>query len=326
MSEAPDDEDPPIKEDEEGTEDSPGEKKRNLEEIEVVEAAQDPLRFSSHDEGEPAICGFKDHFTLQIPSSTVRYRGRNAAAKIVEGNTAQFVLEETFDPETREHKVDIRRIHNTTEGVRFLRIGYALVTAFWTGFLFVFCLQVLLFLVLDLAIESGATSKGEANWGNAIGVILSLPPFVHGLASALVIAGSFISDTVNGHTLIRNFAVRHIQPTTLEWLFFAFFLGFPLFVMCISLLSGSDDWWEVTLLFWLACVFVFFCFFCVNVIFYEIRACWEVIRHRYEDDDDSILHVLYRCVLLRQVSKYSGRKIISYLSYGAITDAEGTDN
>jgi hypothetical protein len=118
---------------------------------------------------EPEISKFVDHFTLLIPSSTIRYRDGRAAARVLEANDAQFVLEETYHKKKDHHTVSIRRIHDTSEGVRFLRTSYLIVTAFWTGFLFVFCLQILLFLFLDLAIQAGATSKQPPNWGKAIG-------------------------------------------------------------------------------------------------------------------------------------------------------------
>lgn len=121
---------------------------------------------------QPEISKFHDHFTLLIPSSTIRYREGRAAARVLEANDAQFVLEETYDKKYDRHSVSIRRIHDTSEGVRVLRTSYLIVTAFWTGFLFVFCLQILLFLFLDLAIQAGATSKQAPNWGKAIGTCI----------------------------------------------------------------------------------------------------------------------------------------------------------
>jgi hypothetical protein len=122
-----------------------------------------------HEDKQPEISKFHDHFTLLIPSSTIRYRDGRAAARVLEANDAQFVLEETYDKKHDRHSVSIRRIHDTSEGVRVLRTSYLIVTAFWTGFLFVFCLQILLFLFLDLAIQAGATTKQAPNWGKAIG-------------------------------------------------------------------------------------------------------------------------------------------------------------
>ena len=83
-----------------------------------------------------------------------------------------------------KHQITIRQLHDTTEGVRFLRATYTLATAFWTGFLFVFAVQILLFVFLDLAIQFGLTSGDDAKIGAGMGVLLSVIPFVHGLAAA----------------------------------------------------------------------------------------------------------------------------------------------
>jgi hypothetical protein len=173
------------------------------ESFEVVD--EHPIAFA---EDAPIVSFFKDHFTLQIPSSTIRYRESHSGARVLEGTNSQFVLEETYNTTTKKHTIEVRKIHNTSEGVRFLRISYALVTAFFTGFLFIFCLQVLLYLVLDLALESGATSHQEANWFRAMGAIFGFPLLVYGFSSALVLAGAYISDTLQGHDLIRNFTFR----------------------------------------------------------------------------------------------------------------------
>jgi hypothetical protein len=200
------------------------------------------------------------------------------------------------------------------------------VAAFWTGFLFVFSLQILLFVVLDLAIQVGATSHTYTqNWFNALGVIFSLVPFVYGLASGLVIAGAFVMDTWRGHVLIRNFSFRKVKAVFAEWLFFAFFLGLPLFVMGCSLLSRSDEWWVITVLFWFSCVLVFFAFFAANVVFYEIRATLEISKNAYHDQNQGFFHVLKRAILLRQINRYSGVTYVTYMSLGSVKDSEETD-
>lgn len=172
----------------------------------------------------------------------------------------------------------------------------------------------------------GATTHTyNKNWFNALGVIFSLVPLVYGLASGLVIAGAFVLDTWRGHVLIRNFTFRKVKTIWAEWLFFSFFLGVPLFVMGCSLLSRSDDWWVVTVLFWFCSVLVFFAFFAANVIFYEIRATLEISRNAYQDQDQRFFHVLKRAILLRQTNRYSGIMSVTYLSLGSVKDSEETD-
>lgn len=271
----------------------------------------------------PTIAGFVDHFTLPMPTNTIRYREKHSAARVIASTDVQFVLEETADD--GKHNITIRRIHDTSEGLRLLRLMYFVVTAFWTGFFFVFCLQVLLFLFLDLAIEVGATDKKEANWGAALGVIFSFVPFVYGLASALVIAGAFIQDAWSGHYLIRNFTLRRFSMVAVEWMFFGAFLGLPLVIMCLMMLGGSDRWWEVASLAWFSCVLAFFTLFAANVIFYELRCCYLVIKNMGEVQGGGIRDTLLRALQMRMIATYSGRKTVRFLAYGSIKDSEYTD-
>ena len=114
-------------------------------------------------------------------------------------------------------------------------------------FFFVFCLQVLLFLVLDLAVESGATAvNAEFHFGNIIGVVLAMITFVIAFTEALVIAGHYIVDTWNGHFLAKQFVFKKLSATAVDWVFFVFFLFAPLIIMCISLFMRLPNWWEIT--------------------------------------------------------------------------------
>ena len=139
----------------------------------------------------PSVTLPKDHFTLSHPTTTIRYRRSNNAARIIEDNDKQYILEET-DAENGEHEITIRQLHDTSEGVRFLRITYAIATAFWTGFFFILCVQILLFVFLDLAIQFGITSGDEPQYLAGLGVMFSILPFIHGLSSGLVIAGVYV--------------------------------------------------------------------------------------------------------------------------------------
>ena len=139
----------------------------------------------------PMVTFPKDHFTLSHPTTIIRYRGSSNAARIIEDADKQYILEEA-DTKDGKHEITIRQLQDSSEGVQFLRALYALVTSFWTGFFFIFCVQILLFVFLDLAIQFGITSGDEPQYLAGLGVLLSILPFVHGLASALVIAGVYV--------------------------------------------------------------------------------------------------------------------------------------
>ena len=197
-----------------------------------LEGCDSTVEIKFQEDRQPEISRFHDHFTLLIPSSTIRYREGRAAARVLEANDAQFVLEETYNKKKDKHSVSIRRIHDTSEGVRFLRVSYAIVTAFWTGFLFVFCLQILLFLFLDLAIQAGATSKQPPNWGKAIG---SLFLYVFLMAVGLLDVYFVIGLTSK---LLAIFSFFRSYPR-LSWLCFQLIV---LSCYCWSVYSGYLAW------------------------------------------------------------------------------------
>jgi hypothetical protein len=132
----------------------------------------DPGHLQDHDETDPELYNkkvaeesemyiekyFRDHFTLPTPSSTIRFRSANSAVRVFENETSQFVLEETYNPEDKQRKIQVKRLQASTRGLQFLRGIYTTVCILWTGILFVACLQVLLILVLDLAVQTGETN------------------------------------------------------------------------------------------------------------------------------------------------------------------------
>ena len=96
-------------------------------------------------------------------------------------------------------------------------------------------------MILDLTIELGATSKQEANVGKGIGALLALPLYIHGLASALVIAMQYVKDAWNGHTLVKRFVFGRMSVVVAEWIGFVIFLGIPLLAMVVTLFAGMDN-------------------------------------------------------------------------------------
>lgn len=258
---------------------------------------------------------YRDHYSLAYPSSTVRFRSSATSHRVYQGNRSQFVLQE------RNQELTVKRTRDTTAGVMFLRAVYTVVAVLWSGFLFVFCTQLLIFLVMNLAVYLGGTTGSEVAVGRAIGTILSFPVFVHGLASALIIDGNFVADTWAGQYLIKTLVFGGIQAVLPAWITFGFFLGFPLFVMGICLLSGVANWWSITAIFWFSCVSVFYVLFAVVVIYFEIHACLEIVGNEYDCKSDKRT-LLKKCVLLRQDKTYSGRKSRVYLARGSLHDVD----
>jgi len=289
----------------------------------IVEKSSNNVQDATEDEAvvpppkSGGVGSYHDHFTLTAPSSTIRFRVSNTASRVYESQYSQFIIED------KDGQITTKQMVSGNSGLSFLRAVYTLVVLFWTGFLVVFCVQVLLFLFQDLTIQVGATSKQAATVGEALGTILSLPVYIHGLASALVIAGHYTIDTWGGFLLIKNFVFGNWSAVVTSWLTFSFFLGIPLSIMAVCLLLGTDDWWSITALSWFSFVGAFYVFFCMTVIYFEVNACLELIKNQYDDDDDSFTSLLKRAILLRQVSRYSGKRQKIYIARGELEDATG---
>lgn len=265
---------------------------------------------------------FHDHFSLDIASSNVRFRASKNLVKVYATPNAQFILEEGIDA-AGNHKVVAKRMGDTSAALQVLRMTYTLVALFFTGFLVVFSLQVLLFLTLGLTIEVGVTSKSDVKIGRSIGTILALPVYVRGLSSALVIAGCYVQDTWNGHTLVKRFVFGRYNGVLTEWAAFFIFLGLPFLVMGFALFSGTESWWTITALTWFSSIFLFYIIFAVTIVWFENRACLDIMKNRFDDDVDTFPHLLMRSIVLGQTARYSGSQSTVYLAAGEIDHSSG---
>jgi hypothetical protein len=278
------------------------------------------------DEG-PILQSIDDHFTLPTCSNLVRFRNRRNAARVYAADGVQMVLEETYDETTQSYTIAAKRLSDESFGTSFLRLLYTIVTSLFTGFFFVFCLQVLLFLVLDLAVESGATALDSSiHVGTTIGVVLAIVVFVATFAEALVIAGSYIADMWTGHFLAKQFIFNKLKDVTVEWIFFVMFLLLPLLVMCGALLAEAADWWDRTAIVWFGSIMLFFVIFCFNIVFYELMAAYDFANNIKDGDSSNFFLVLKRCVRLRQRHKYSGKLRNLFLARSYFTTTEDTED
>ena len=142
---------------------------------------------------------FESHFTLRIPTSTVHFRG--SKLRVIDTDHDQIILQETahnninnsnvstgdgdYDNKHIMNKVVVKRLSPTSYSNRFLRIGYTLITILLLGFLFVFSLQVLLFLFIALPVDGGYTSIGSLDTVGIVSTLLSFPIMLHGLSSLM---------------------------------------------------------------------------------------------------------------------------------------------
>ena len=266
-----------------------------------------------------SVTKFKDHFSLDWPSSTIRYRSQAGAARVVETDNFQIILEEssTQGSDGEGAHVLIRRVNETSLGVRALRCIYAIVTTFWTGTLLVFSCQVLLLVFVHLAIEFGLTGS-DPTQVRSMGAILCVVPFLRGFAHLLALAGAFVVDTFRGHHLIRQVLFSGIKKAAVEWIFFLAFLGLPVFVLCIALLSKTPRFWEITGVLWSVCAMIMYLLFVVSSLYHEVSSFKEVIQKQYPECTDS-WSVVKKAIRLRQLKTFSGTEVVSYVAIGSLS-------
>jgi hypothetical protein len=184
-----------------------------------------------------------------------------------------------------------------------------------------------LFLVLDLAVESGATAvTSEVHVGATIGVLLAMITLVHAFTEALVIAGHYIIDTWEGHFLAKQFIFKKFSDVAVDWVFFFFFLFCPLLVMCVTLFMQYENWWSITSITWFTFVLAFYILFCFNVVYYEVKAAWQFCKNRSDADCDNWKSILKRCFMLRQIYTYGGKKKESFIAKTIFRSTEDTED
>ncbi len=98
---------------------------------------------------------FRDHFTMSTQSSLVRFRSADTVVRVFENRTSQLILEERIDPVSRHRQIYFKQILDGSVGLQRLRGIYAIMGVFWTGIFFVFCLQILVVMVLEMTIHFG---------------------------------------------------------------------------------------------------------------------------------------------------------------------------
>jgi len=245
---------------------------------------------------------FKDHFTLTLPSSAVRFRGTNI--QVHELRSSQIQLQEQ---RTSSQTYLVKKVPNErTCGLNILRLFYTLVSLFFAGILFIFCFQVLLFLFMGLVADIGVTD--DASVAEFVSSVASIPIFVYGLASVMALAGGFVVDTWNGHVFLRTVGQWSLVLT--EWIALCVYLGIPIVTWIIALFQGTDHWWAITSMTWFCCVAVLFTFYCIAVVWYEVQASWHLLKQmNTTTTTTSRWHMFQSAIQHRQRYQLSGSMI-----------------
>lgn len=122
----------------------------------------------------------------------------------------QLVLEKRGD------EILARRMQEDFPGLVFAHGLYTTIAILMAGFMFVFCIQLLLFLFLGLAIDSGLTSQQSKiqAWPLTV-TIFSIPVFCFGLANAMTIAQTFVVETWEGNPILKTIFAK--DQVIVDW-------------------------------------------------------------------------------------------------------------
>lgn len=266
----------------------------------------------------------KDHFSLSNPSSLVRFVDEETL--IFTDNTEQVTLEK----KKGEDFITAKQATVSSPGMMALRLAYTLITVFMTGILLVFCIQLVLFLFLGLAIESGMTSdKNEINVVAFLGTFFAIPVFVYALSQAMTVANTFVIDTFKGSKFMKT--ILSWDSVLVDWISFSVFFGIPALVASITLYMEMREWWTVTSIVWFALVVGYYLVFGIMAIYYEIDGCLELIAYHPkfhvegEHIDDRSFKTFERAIALRLKQILSGYKTVTYTATGSDKTPDTTD-
>mmetsp|Transcript_62219 Transcript_62219/g.184011 ORF Transcript_62219/g.184011 Transcript_62219/m.184011 type:complete len:566 (-) Transcript_62219:1701-3398(-) len=258
-----------------------------------------------------------DHFTLQKPSSVVRFRGADCR---VYGDAGSQMLLEEEKCEDGPNRISVKERRGSGYGLNMLRGLYTLVALFMGGWVFIFGLELLLFVFIDLATEFGATHTMERNDLAFVGVLLSVPIFVYSFGLVMTIVGRFVADTWAGHPFLRTFGSWTSVIT--EWVMFLFYLCIPFIAMIAGLFSGDQEWLANTTMTWWASIFIFWAFFAVLVVHYEVQAALFLIAEAEGKPEMVLLKRLARLIVKTQNRRFAGISNESYIVDGDTEEPE----
>lgn len=272
---------------------------------------------------------FTDHPSLLVPSTTVRFRSGHSGSRVVENEESQIVLEERYDPATRARTIEVRRVRSGTKGLQILRAVYTTMCLLWVGIFVVFCVQMLLVMVLDLAVFSGETSLSSSlDFWIGAGIFLGLYRLCFAVSEGMVIAMRFVADAWSGHYMIKEFFVLRKNLVFVDWAFFVFLFAAPLSTLIACLFARLDDYWEITLLVWFFCVTAFFCLFACCACYFEVRGAVSFVADYHfggADTDVPVWQACKKCALLGQVKRYSGKRKARYLARSIVRADDDTE-
>lgn len=259
----------------------------------------------------------KGHFSLQAPSSAVTFS--DSQIHVFSDGPQQTILEK----DGLTNVVHVKQNDVSTPGLTLIRAAYTIIAVLVTGFTFIFCIQMILFLFLGLVVEASHYGSSDFSLSKFLAPLLCLPALAIGMANAMAIAVSFIVDTWKGHTFMRS--IWRWDSVLVDWIVVTIYIIVPFLTAALKLASGSADWWEDTLIAWFVGVFGSYIAFAIATITIEIDGCLQLVRFHpklrssnFRDFNvETNFEVVKRAILMKFRALFAGEIIIGYNSLGS---------
>ena len=166
---------------------------------------------------------YQNHPTLPHMSASVRYQ--NSSVQVFQQDRSQSVLEERIIENNEEdeeeggtpgvvifgrkktREITVKRVDDVTTIDHGLKSIYALVCIMFGAILFISCLQIILFVLLDTLPQNGGDDTSFNLQDDAIVrivcAVLSLPGFVFGFSSMMTFASAFVADNWRSNRVLQ---------------------------------------------------------------------------------------------------------------------------
>ena len=273
---------------------------------------------------------FVDHFSLKQPSSSVRSRGVTTRVYDLANDQLQLEHQIVVSDKNKNLQVQLtmQRLRGGNLGLRILRSMYTLVALLMAGFTFVLTCNIILMQAMEIPRNSGQAAGYALNVPIFIANILSLPMLVYSMASVMVFASVFVTDTWNGHVLFSLLVGTRVPHVYVEWYCFVLYLGVPLAAYVIVALMGKDNWQEIGGLVWYACFTISFIIFSALVFYREMALSLDLARILCSSEDAGSTpttgEVVKQAVLATLSQRYSGREERQYLTRENVQDPKAS--
>ncbi|KAL7544460.1 hypothetical protein ACHAWF_007839 [Thalassiosira exigua] len=324
----------------------------------------DPPLFSHRHNHHPRVL---DHYSLPTPSSAVKFRSTHVhvydsqgSQLIVEERVASTnnttatsnrkavvgmnateddaTLDENIvttadrweqQTNTATSNITVKRVINSSPELLFLRGLYSAIAFFMGAFVFIFAVGLMLFLISDIANQAREIivydmSDDEDIVFPLIGTILAIPVFLHGLTQVMTLVTSFVADVFAGSPLLHSFGWGIVLT---NWVKFIFFIGIPATTLVVTALSGSQEFFSLTLVTTFVSVTILFAVFSVNVIRFRVSSCLYLVKELYERQHDmSLAEQLKYTILTAMQSILAGKMHNNYIYKSNVYDLKRLDS